>query len=96
MTLPRPLGGTHVYRKIRDRASYAFATVSVAMVEAPGGRRWAFGGIGTRPWRVEAADHATGADGIAETVLAGARPTSQNRFKLTVTRRAIAAVLAEA
>jgi xanthine dehydrogenase YagS FAD-binding subunit len=96
VTLPRPLGGTHIYRKIRDRASYAFATVSVAMIRAPGGQRWAFGGIATRPWRVEEADHATGADGIAAAVLAGARPTAQNRFKLTVTRRAIAAVLAEA
>jgi len=96
VTLPPPLGGTQVYRKIRDRASYAFATVSVAMIQAPGGRRWAFGGIGTKPWRVAEADHVADAHGIADIVLAGARPTAQNRFKLTVTRRAIAAALAEA
>jgi xanthine dehydrogenase YagS FAD-binding subunit len=96
VTLPRPLGGTQSYRKIRDRASYAFATVSVAMISTPGGRRWAFGGIGTKPWRVAEADQVTDANGIADVVLAGARPTPQNRFKLTVTRRAIAAILAEA
>ena len=32
VTLPQPLGGTHIYRKVRDRASYAFALVSVAAV----------------------------------------------------------------
>ena len=45
VTLPRPLGGTHVYRKVRDRASYAFALVSVAAVFAKDGQaRFAFGG----------------------------------------------------
>ncbi len=96
VTLPRPLGGTHVYRKVRDRASYAFAAVSVAMVRGNGVQRVAFGGIGTKPWRVEAAEHLSGADAIAERVLAGARPTAQNRFKLALTRRTLAAVLAEA
>ncbi len=95
VTLPRPLGGRHVYRKVRDRASYAFATVSVALVKGAGVQRIAFGGIGTRPWRVEAAERLSGADAIAEAVLAGAQPTQQNRFKLALTRRTLAAVLAE-
>ena len=37
VTLPAPLGGTHIYRKVRDRASYAFALVSVAAVILPEG-----------------------------------------------------------
>lgn len=96
VTLPRPLGGRHVYRKVRDRASYAFATVSVALVKGPEVHRIAFGGIGTKPWRVEAAEHLSSADAIAEAVLIGAQPTQQNRFKLALTRRTLAAVLAEA
>ena len=95
VTLPRPLGGRHVYRKVRDRASYAFATVSVAMVKGNGVQRFAFGGIGTKPWRVEAAERLFGADAIAEAVLADAQPTRQNRFKLALTRRTLAAVFAE-
>ena len=35
VTLPKPVGGTHIYRKVRDRASYAFALVSVAAVVQP-------------------------------------------------------------
>ncbi|KAK0338989.1 hypothetical protein LTR94_036369, partial [Friedmanniomyces endolithicus] len=37
--LPKPLGGVHAYRKVRDRASYAFALVSVATVILPDGSR---------------------------------------------------------
>ncbi len=50
VTLPRPLGGTHVYRKVRDRASYAFALVSVAtVVQSDSTGRVAFGGLPTNP-----------------------------------------------
>jgi xanthine dehydrogenase YagS FAD-binding subunit len=61
VTLPPPVPGQHVYRKVRDRASYAFALVSVAaIVDAGGGRirsaRMAFGGLAHKPWRVEAAE----------------------------------------
>ena len=57
--LPRPLGGTHIYRKVRDRASYAFALVSVAaVIQKDGTGRAAFGGVAPRPWRVEAAEAA--------------------------------------
>jgi xanthine dehydrogenase YagS FAD-binding subunit len=94
--LPKPLGGRHSYRKVRDRASYAFATVSVAMVKGDGVQRFAFGGIGTRPWRVEAAEGLSGADAIADRVLVGAQPTAENRFKLALTHRTLTAVLAQA
>jgi xanthine dehydrogenase YagS FAD-binding subunit len=47
-----PLGGTHVYRKVRDRASYAFALVSVAaVVQRDGSGRVALGGVAHKPWR---------------------------------------------
>ena len=84
VTLPKPVGGTHVYRKVRDRSSYAFALVSIAaIVDGEGGSRFAFGGIAPKPWRVAAADAAgsSGPAAVAEAALAGARPTTQNAFK---------------
>jgi xanthine dehydrogenase YagS FAD-binding subunit len=99
VTLPRPLGGTHIYHKVRDRASYAFALVSVAAVIGKGGSgRVAIGGVAPRPWRVEAAEAAMpkGAKAVASDLLAGARPTAGNRFKLTLVERTLAGVLAEA
>jgi len=95
VTLPRPLGGTHVYRKVRDRASYAFALVSVAAVFAKDGQaRFAFGGIGARPWRTDAADAAapSGAAAVAEAALTGARPTVHNAFKQQLTARTLASI----
>ena len=97
--LPAPVGGTHVYRKVRDRASYAFALVSVAaVVQADGGGRVALGGVAPRPWRVEAAEPELprGSRPTAEALLAGARPTRDNAFKLALTERTLAAVLADA
>jgi xanthine dehydrogenase YagS FAD-binding subunit len=99
VTLPRPLGGTHIYRKVRDRASYAFATVSVAAVmQKDGSGRFAFGGLAHKPWRVESAEaHALqGARAVADAVLAGARPTAQNAYKLPLVQRTLAAVFSEA
>ena len=59
VTLPKPLGGTHIYQKVRDRASYAFALVSVAaVIGKDGAGRVAFGGVAHKPWRVEAAEAA--------------------------------------
>src|SRR4030081_2011068 len=53
VTLPKPEGGTHIYHKVRDRASYAFALVSVgAIVQRDGTGRVALGGVAHRPWRV--------------------------------------------
>ena len=57
VTLPQPIGGTQIYRKVRDRASYAFALVSVAaVVQRDGTGRVALGGVAHKPWRVEAAE----------------------------------------
>jgi xanthine dehydrogenase YagS FAD-binding subunit len=84
VTLPKPIGGTHAYRKVRDRSSYAFALVSVAAVFGKNGAsRFAFGGIGAKPWRTVDADAAagSGAKAVAEAALAGARTTHHNDFK---------------
>ncbi len=99
VTLPAPVGGTHVYRKVRDRASYAFALVSVAaIVQRDGTGRVALGGVAPRPWRVEAAEAALpqGAQAVAERLLAGARPTHENAFKLPLAERTLAAALSQA
>lgn len=99
VTLPKPIGGTHIYQKVRDRASYAFALISVAAVIQPGGRgRLAFGGLAHKPWRVEAAEAQipNGAKATASAVLAGARTTPQNAFKLPLVERTIGAVFEEA
>ncbi|PZQ60508.1 MAG: molybdopterin dehydrogenase [Sphingomonas taxi] len=99
VTLPPPIGGTHVYRKVRDRASYAFATVSVAAVLHPaqGQPRFAFGGLAHKPWRVAAAEARAdgGAKAIAAAALAGARPTTQNAYKIPLVERTLASVMAE-
>ncbi|RZM25999.1 MAG: xanthine dehydrogenase family protein subunit M, partial [Sphingomonas sp.] len=98
VTLPRPVGGTHVYRKVRDRASYAFALVSVAaIVHRDGSGRAAFGGVAHRPWRVEAAEAAmpSGAVEMSKAVFADARPTDDNAFKIPLATRTLAAVIAE-
>lgn len=98
VTLPTPLAGTHVYRKVRDRASYAFALVSVAAVFGEdGSARFAFGGLAPKPWRVAAADEAAtrGAAAVAEAALAGARTTTQNAFKTDLTARTLASMFEE-
>src|SRR4051812_36974662 len=99
VTLPKPLGGTHIYRKVRDRASYAFALVSVAaVVQRDGSGQVALGGVAHKPWRVEAAEAELprGAKAVAARLLAGAKPTHDNAFKLKLVERALSAVLAEA
>ncbi len=97
VTLPKPIGGKQIYQKVRDRASYAFALVSVAAVIQPDGRgRFAFGGLAHKPWRVEAAERQSGANAIASGVLAGARTTPQNAFKVPLVERSLGAVLAQA
>lgn len=98
VTLPKPIGGKHVYRKVRERASYAFANVSVAMIASDDGTvmRASFGGLAQKPWRVEAAEGRADPDAIADLVLEGARPTVDNAYKLTLTRRTIVAALRDA
>ena len=99
VTLPAPIGGTHIYQKVRDRASYAFALVSVAaVIQQDGSGRVALGGVAHKPWRMEAAEAAMnqGAKAVSEQLLAGATPTDQNAFKLTLVERTLASVMAQA
>lgn len=99
VTLPKPVGGTHIYHKVRDRSSYAFALVSVGVIMHPDGTgRVAVGGIAHKPWRVESAESELprGAKAVAPKLLAGAKPTQQNAFKLNLVERTLSAVLAEA
>ena len=96
--LPKPIGGRHAYHKVRDRASYAFALVSVAaVIQRDGSGRVAFGGVAHRPWRVEATEAGLprGATAVTDRVFAGAKPTAENRFKLRLAERTLAGVLAE-
>jgi len=99
VVLPPPPPGRQRYRKVRDRASYAFALVSVgAIVQRDGTGRVALGGVAHRPWRLEAAEAEMprGAKAVTEKLLAGARPTHENAFKLPLVERTLAAALAEA
>lgn len=99
VTLPAPIGGRHFYQKVRDRASYAFALVSVAaVIQRDGTGRVALGGVAHKPWRIETAEAALpqGSQAVAERLLAGARPTQDNGFKVQLVERALAAVLHEA
>ncbi|MFK5596363.1 FAD binding domain-containing protein [Methylobacterium sp. HMF5984] len=105
VTLPKPIEGLHVYRKVRDRASYAFATVSIAAVigKADGKitqARMAFGGLAHKPWRVEAAEAVLAkggsADDAVDAVLDGARGYGTNDFKIPLTRRTLRAVVTDA
>ena len=109
VTLPPPLPGTHVYRKVRDRASYAFAMVSVAaIIDKSGGNirsaKLAFGGLAHKPWRVAEAEAAlagaaateASANAAADRVLQGARGFGHNDFKILLVRRTLRAVITEA
>jgi xanthine dehydrogenase YagS FAD-binding subunit len=109
VTLPPPPPGVQIYRKVRDRASYAFALVSVAaIVETSRGvvrsARLAFGGLAHKPWRVPRAEeglagmsaNAKTFDAVATAVLDGARGYGSNDFKIPLTRRTLHAVLAVA
>jgi xanthine dehydrogenase YagS FAD-binding subunit len=99
VTLPKPIGGKQAYYKVRDRASYAFALVSVAAIVQPDSSgRVALGGVAHMPWRVPAADAALaqGAKAAASELFAGARPMNDNAFKLPLAERTIGLVLAQA
>jgi xanthine dehydrogenase YagS FAD-binding subunit len=101
-----PLARRSAYRKVRDRASYAFALVSVAAaVDVHDGVirdvRIALGGVAHRPWRATLAEDALRGleptDGAfraaAEVELARAEPLRDNGFKVPMARNTIAAVL---
>src|SRR5690606_39980135 len=104
-----PAGGTQLYRKVRDRASYAFALVSIAaVVRLEQGRiaaaSLAFGGLAHRPWHDPRIDQAlTGqvpSDDlfahVADLLLENARVWGENDFKVPLTRRTLLAVLRQA
>ncbi|SDG26206.1 xanthine dehydrogenase YagS FAD-binding subunit [Lentzea fradiae] len=96
------------YRKVRDRASYAFALVSVAAaIDVRGGKvkevRIALGGVAHKPWRAREAEAALSGGpatvkafrAAAEAELADARPLRDNGFKVELAARTITAVLGE-
>lgn len=98
VVLPAPVAGRHAYFKVRDRASYAFALVSVALIQAPDGTgRVALGGVAPKPWRRDDADALLpqGAAAVMAQLLDGARPTQENAYKITLAERTLAALLAQ-
>jgi len=95
VTLPAPVMGKQLYRKVRERSSYAFALVSVAAIFGKDGTaRFAFGGIGAKPWRTAEGDAAAaqGAQAVAEATLAGARTTHDNDFKRPLVEKTLASL----
>ena len=104
-----PFAARSTYRKVRDRASYAFALVSVAaaldLAEDGSVRdvRIALGGVAHKPWRAHAAEQAlrgqkAGEDSFraaAEAELAAAAPLRDNGFKIELAKRTVVAVLGE-
>ena len=101
-----PMAARSSYRKVRDRASYAFALVSVAAaLEVEGGTvkdvRLALGGVAPKPWRAWKAEAALRGQkatqaafrAAAEAELADAAPLRDNGFKVELAKRAIAATL---
>jgi xanthine dehydrogenase YagS FAD-binding subunit len=109
VALPAPPPGQQIYRKVRDRASYAFALVSVAAIVAHDNThiqsaRVAFGGIAYKPWRsAEAEAVLAGAtltrqsyDAAGVAALKNARGYGYNDFKIPLARRTLRATLAEA
>ena len=105
---PMPFARTSTYRKVRDRASYAFALVSVAAaLELDGDRiadvRIAYGGVAHKPWRAFKAEAALRGGpatreafrAAADVELADAEPLSGNGFKIELAKRTLVAVLGD-
>ena len=103
---PMPPGARSAYRKVRDRASYAFALVSVAAVlPGDGGIRLALGGVAHRPWRArraeeilrgaELTEHAVRAAMEAELAVAQPQPgvDGGNGFKIPLVSRTVVATV---
>jgi len=110
ITIPAlPAGSKSLYLKLRDRSSYEFALASAAIVVTQSGGhidfiRVAMGGVGTRPWRSPEAEKAlhgraatpTNFRAAAEAALHGARPQSQNGFKVELAKRCLVHALTQA
>ncbi|MEV8592588.1 xanthine dehydrogenase family protein subunit M [Streptomyces sp. NPDC052012] len=105
---PAPVAAASRYRKVRERASYAFAIGSIAAaLDVRDGAvrdvRLAFGAVASRPWRARSAERALlGAPADAEhfaaaadAELAAARPLPDNAYKVTLMRNLVVAVLTE-
>jgi xanthine dehydrogenase YagS FAD-binding subunit len=107
VTLPPPVAGSRqLYLKLRDRASYEFALASAAVVLTLGGgnvtrARVAMGGVGTKPWRSPEAEaalvgqpaNAASFRKAAEAALRGAKPRSENGYKVELAKRCVAHAL---
>jgi xanthine dehydrogenase YagS FAD-binding subunit len=104
--LPKPSSGRQAYRKVRDRASYAFALVSIAAVidmqeRRIAGAALAFGGLAPMPWRSDAVELALIGkaptrdtfEAAADALLAEAKGFGGNDFKIPLARRALIATL---
>ena len=109
ITLPPPVAGTQIYRKVRERSSYAFALVSIAaIVEMEDGMftraDLAFGGIAHKPWHdprvsealIGKAPSTQLFDTAADILLEDARGYGENDFKIPLARRTLHAVLEQA
>ena len=109
IVLKAPVGGTQIYRKVRERSSYAFALVSVAaIIELTEGKfsraDLSFGGLAHKPWfdpRVgEALIGQTPSEALfdkaSDLLLEDARGYGENDFKIPLTRRTLRAVLTQA
>jgi xanthine dehydrogenase YagS FAD-binding subunit len=107
--LPPPPSGRQIYRKVRDRASYEFALVSVAVIVSTdqgtiGVARVAFGGVAHKPWRsVEAEAALTGRPAAMATYRAAAEEAMRdavgqghNDFKIELAKRTLCRTLAQA
>ncbi len=107
--LPPPVGGTQIYRKVRERSSYAFALCSVAAIVAMDGGRMvradlAFGSIAHKPWvddrlstlLVGEKPSIALFDKVADLLLEGARGYGDNDFKIPLVRRTLLATLCDA
>ncbi|CAI8844353.1 FAD binding domain-containing protein [Pseudomonas chlororaphis] len=109
ITLPPAPPGRQLYRKVRDRSSYAFALVAVALVvEVRAGQvrtaRIALGGVAAKPWRATAAEQALLGQpsamavyqNAADIALADARGQGGNDFKIPLAKRTLRQMLASA
>lgn len=109
VSLPAPVEGTQIYRKVRERSSYAFALCSIAAIVEMDGDMitradLAFGGLAHKPWyNPEVGEVLVGQkpgaalfDKAADVLLRDARGYGENDFKIPLARRTLAAVLAEA
>jgi xanthine dehydrogenase YagS FAD-binding subunit len=100
---PRPEGRASHYLKVRDRQSYEFALVSVAVAMATDGggirsARFAMGGVAHKPWRLTAAENALRGVSLDDTAaleaaiamsFGDARPLAHNAFKVELAQRAV-------